>query len=390
MFISAKKIVDGDVKGKAYEYKADDSVNVGDIVIAPFGKSEMMLQVVEINIDPKKFEDLTYDIKNIVGVVDEDSVVEECIDSEIIELEILSESLPIIETNYEAVKAGLMFELAKYKSMVVTDQTLTGCKQTQRQLSGLKKKIDAYRLEKKKLFSAPIVEFENKCKELIALVDSVELPIKKGIAVFDDDTRNDKRNDALEIIKTVVAEYELTEKYAKQITVIDKYMNLSESKKNTTEDIKQRAMMLKIEQDRENELLGIIRAAISNENTRINQKLSLADFQRLISLGSPTADILSEVKKQADMIYKAENTPKEEPIIQEVVEIIPPKQILVEETLDKVLEIPSNPISAFAEHEEKEAYVLVEMVGSKEIIQQTIDAGRLDGLTIKVIEDGFM
>ena len=72
-------------------------------------------------------------------------------------------------------------------------------------------------------------------------------------------------------------------------------------------------MTLKSEQDREEELLSIIVSTIETENKRINQKLSLSDFQRLINLGSSTSDILTDIKEKADRIYQAENAPRQEP-----------------------------------------------------------------------------
>jgi hypothetical protein len=306
MYINAKALMDGEVKGKAYSYQAEDSVKVDDIVLAPFGKTETMLKVVEINLDPKQFEGLDYEIKSIVGIVEDEPQT-------VVDLQITEEVLPVIAINYDEVKAALESEMTKYQKIIVTAETLSGCKATQKELAGLKRKIDTYRKDKKKVFSEPIVEFENKCKDLIALVETVETPIKKGIEVFDDEKKSEKSKVAQGIIVEVVAQYALTEKFAKQLTIIDKYMNLTATVKEVKADIEQRAMTLKVEQDRENELLEIIISTIESENTRINQKLSLSDFQRLIDLGSSTSDILADIKEKSERIYQAENAPKEEP-----------------------------------------------------------------------------
>ena len=375
MYISAKALLDGEIRGKAYSYQADESIQVDDIVLAPFGKTEATLQVVEINLDPKQFEGLDYEIKSIIGLTEE-------VPETVIDIKITNEVLPIISINYDEIKANLEIEMKKYKNIIVSEETLKSCKATQKELAGLKNKIDTYRKDKKKIFSAPIVAFEEKCKELISLVESVESPIKDGIAVFDDETKKEKRKAAQDIIDKVVAKVGLTEKFANQLTVIDKYMNLSETVKNTTADIEQRAMTLKVEQDRENELLDIIKAAIESENKRINQKLDIADVQRLIDLGSSTTDILAEVKRQADRIYQAENPPViEEVPVEEVEEIAPQEEPL---PFDEVVETVITPT------ESEQIFILAKISGDKETMQGVVDLMRENDLVVEIIEDGFM
>lgn len=371
MYISVKKLEDGEVKGKAYSYQADDSIKVGDVILAEFGKSEALLKVTEINLDPLQFENLDYEIKHIIGIAEEPEPL--------VEIKVTEETLPVISINYDEIKANLESEMAKYENIVVTEETLKGCKATQKELAGLKNKIDRYRLDKKKIFSAPIVEFENKCKDLISLIETVEFPIKKGIAVFDDETKQEKRKEAQDIIDSVVEKQGLTEKYANRLTVIDKYMNLSATKKSIVEDIEARAMTLKVEQDMENELLEIIKSTIESENARINQKLGIADFQRLIDLGSSTADILAEVKRQADRIYQAENPPKVEPI----------------EIIEQLEEVPfSEPVEVFGTplnvELEENIFILAKISGNKDTMQGVIDLLRENDLTVEIIEDGFM
>ena len=82
----------------------------------------------------------------------------------------------------------------------------------QKELASLRIKIDTYRKDKKKSLSAPIVFFEEQCKELIALVEKAETPIKDGIKVFDDKKKDGKRDKAVSIIAEVVSRMELGEK----------------------------------------------------------------------------------------------------------------------------------------------------------------------------------
>ena len=108
------------------------------------------------------------------------------------ELLTTKEIKPVIEINYEDLKNELSSQLKKYENIVVTTDTLKDCKSTQKSLAGLKRKVDDYRKAKKKELSAPIIDFENQCKELVLMIESVEKPIKEGIAVFDDKKKEEK------------------------------------------------------------------------------------------------------------------------------------------------------------------------------------------------------
>lgn len=222
--------------------------------------------------------------------------------------------IPVIKINYEDLKNELDKSLEEYKGLVVTDDTLSGCKKAQKELASLRTMVDTYRKDKKKELSAPITVFENQCKELVKMIEAVEAPIKDGIKVFDDMKREEKKAVAEQIIEEVANNIGLNDKYKKQLTVIDKYMNLTTTKKAVQEDVETRAFALKVEQDREEERLSIINSVIDSENKRINTKLDISQFQSLINIGRSTSEIIEEVKNRASLIYEAENKPKETPV----------------------------------------------------------------------------
>jgi hypothetical protein len=240
------------------------------------------------------------------------------------DIRIVNESLPVIQINFEEMKAALADTLKKYNGIVVTEETLSGCKQTQKELAGIRVKIDTYRKDKKKELSKPIEAFESQCKELIALVEQAESPIKEGIQVFDDAKREEKRKAAEVLIKIVIEENGLTEKYGAQLTVIDKYCNLTAKDSEVKADLEARALALLSEQNREAELIDIIKDSINTANQRINAKMKFEDFQRLIDRNVPTKDILAEITARAESIYKAEHPePKPELTAEPIAEATP-------------------------------------------------------------------
>lgn len=235
------------------------------------------------------------------------------------EVKILKEQLPVIQINFEEMKNALLEILAYYEGIIVAEDNLGECKEAQKELAGVRVKIDNYRKDKKKELSKPIIEFENQCKELIKLVENVEKPIKDGIKIFDNKRREEKKLIAERIIKEISAEYELNEKYAARLTIDERYCNLSIKEIEVRNDVEARAMALKVEQNSEEELIEIIKDVIDSENERINRKIKFDDFQRYIDRGMSAKEVIAEIRLAANRIYEAEN-PKQELVIEPIIE----------------------------------------------------------------------
>jgi vacuolar-type H+-ATPase subunit I/STV1 len=242
-----------------------------------------------------------------------------------LEMVITNQAPAVIDFNFEEVKATLQSIISQYSGLIVTDESLSLCKEKQRSLAGLRTKIDAYRKEVKREMLKPIEEFEDKCNELKSLVEKAEKPLKDGIQVYDDLKREEKRQIALKIIADSVATHGLTEKYAKQVTVIDKYTNLTAKVSDVKEDVERRVFVLLEQQKKEQEMLDIIIDAINNENKTIKTPLNISHFQTLLDLGMSTKDVLSEIKNRAEQIRQAENPaePEKEEPAPKVVESTP-------------------------------------------------------------------
>lgn len=277
----------------------------------------------------------------------------------------LNKQLPVITMNFEEVKNSLIDTVKKYKGIIVTEEGLQDCKATQKELAGLRIKIDNYRKEVKKEMSKPIDVFENQCKELIKLIIDAEDPIKKGILVFDNAKKEEKRKVALNIISEVVKEHQLSEKYANQLNVLDKYMNLTAKPSEVKKDIEQRVFILLQEQKRELEMLEIIKDAIENANKDIKTHLKLEDFQNLINMNIPTNKIIREINKRAEIIREAEKPkPIETPKIEDEVK---------QESVKQPVSIPISPNKEHLpkESQEEPLYCIeLRVVGTREYIAQ--------------------
>lgn len=227
------------------------------------------------------------------------------------ELEVQEYQPPVIRINYDELKAALGQKLKDYKSLVVTEETLPGCKAAKKELTALKTKIDNYRKDTKKEASIPIDKFNEQCNTLIHMIDDALDPIREGIKVFDDKKREAKGEIAKKIIAEVIEEMELNEKYGSQLTLIDRYKNLTITEKEVRQDLEARALTLKTQQDQEKERIDLIVSMVEDENKRLTTKMDSDRFLRMLERGYSLPDVIKEVKANADTIYQAEHKPVE-------------------------------------------------------------------------------
>lgn len=227
----------------------------------------------------------------------------------------INKQLPVITMNFEEVKASLVENMEKYKGIIVTEESLKDCKATQKDLAGLRNKLDTYRKDVKKEMEKPIKAFESDCKELIGLIAEVEAPIKSGILEFDNKRKEEKRKFADIKIFEICQKLNLEKKYADQLTVLDKYLNLSASAKSVVEDIEQRAESLKQQQNMDKcklELLkGSIETTLEAVNETIKTPLKFETFEKFIDMGWDAARIIREINERAAQIRQAEKAAEE-------------------------------------------------------------------------------
>ena len=227
----------------------------------------------------------------------------------------INKQLPVITMNFEEVKASLVENIERYKGIIVTEESLKDCKATQKDLAGLRNKLDTYRKDVKREMEKPIKAFESECKELIGLIAEVEAPIKAGITEFDNKRREEKRKFAdIKIFETCQA-LGLEKKYADQLTVLDKYLSLSASQKSIKEDIESRAEVLKQQQNMDKVRAEMVKAniesALETVNLTLKTPLEYKDFEKYIALGWDGPRIVREINERAAQIRQAEKAAEE-------------------------------------------------------------------------------
>lgn len=304
------------------------------------------------------------------------------------ELEVIKQ-LPVLNANFEDVKASLTETLNKYKGIIVTEDGLKDCKATQKELSSLRVKIDNYRKTIKKEVLVPVTEFEGKCKELEALIVEVEKPIKEGINVFDNLRREEKKTKAMEFIAEAIESHQLKDKYARQLNVLDKYFALTGSVKAVKEDIEVRAESLKIQQDSEERELEKLKASIdmyvTTFNEDINLKLKSEDFYKYVEKGHNITSITSLIKEQHDKIKEAEN-PKPVEIPKEEIKAVEPQPI--EQKQEVQIPIDMNRNSESTQPKEQLYFYDLKITANRENCMKLIQLLKSGGFEYEVKESG--
>lgn len=104
-------------------------------------------------------------------------------------------ALEPIKFNYEELKKELTEKVEKYKNLVYTDENIKMAKTDCANLNKLKKAINDEKIRVKNIILAPYADFENKCKELIEIVDISVENVDKQVKVFEEEEKKSKKAD---------------------------------------------------------------------------------------------------------------------------------------------------------------------------------------------------
>lgn len=98
----------------------------------------------------------------------------------------------IIEFNFEEVKNNLIEAVKKYENLVFTDETMLEAKETRAYLNKAIKMFDDKRKEIKKEYCTPLLDFENKVKELTTIINNANSNIDKQIKTYEEKLKTEK------------------------------------------------------------------------------------------------------------------------------------------------------------------------------------------------------
>lgn len=239
----------------------------------------------------------------------EDKTLTEIMDVTLVQAE------PVV-MNYSDMRERLTATLEQYNGIQVTAETLKSCKDKQKEIAGLRNQLDDFRKQVKKKYTEPLQIFEDQIKIMIGMVKEVEEPLKAGIQEFDDLRRAEKKEQAEKIIAELIAEYELNDKFARQIEFKKSYMNLTAKESEVRTDVDAQCMLLKQQQDNEESIKRTIINAVEVQNKGIVAKLVPDVYISLIGK-IPTDEIIDRILKRGEEIWRMESEAEKKKASQE-------------------------------------------------------------------------
>lgn len=239
--------------------------------------------------------------------------------------------------NFDELKDQLSERLENYKGLVVTEDNEREVTKDKAELNKLVKAIDDYRKNQKKEMSAPITEFENKCKELTSLVTNVVTPIADQLKAFEDARKEEKRIEVQRQVEKIINDLGLNQTYSSQLDIIDKYLNKTQKLTDTINDLEKRGKILKQAQEQEElfekakrEKIDLIQKTIEDINKKYQLDFKISDFFYLQMEEARNIQNLIESKAQEYL----ENLKKKQVVVEEKAEV---KEVIQEEKIYKFI-----------------------------------------------------
>jgi len=233
-------------------------------------------------------------------------------------------SVSEFQWNHEIVKAWARQYAEQYAGLMVTDENLKEMEEVRKEIAGKRIKLDEFRKAAKKDFEKPLKQFESEVKDVLAVLDEVEKPIAEQIQKYEDRRREEKSKEVQGWIETMTAAAGLQPGFAAQITVSDKHLLKTATKKSITSDIAARIETLLQMQKSEDEA-----EELRHQKVKMAQQLCAAQSAALglkipLSVGDIYGIANIELTELTDHIVQmavnrkraeqAAEAPKEEPV----------------------------------------------------------------------------
>lgn len=236
-------------------------------------------------------------------------------DTELQEIEIEKIEKGLIVWNYDRMKAVLGEYASRYENIVVTEESLKGCQLIQKELAGMRRALDEKRKEVKRELEKPVSDFNQKANDLIAIIATVEDPIKAGIAVFEDRRKEERTKFILETFDNNLPS-SMPEKF-RSIDIVPAWLN------KTTSDNELVGIIVGIiqgktkEWEREASDIALIASFCETASEGLKNKLDPKVYLDRYGFGILPATLVTEISTEAAKRKFAENEIRTETVEQE-------------------------------------------------------------------------
>ena len=98
-----------------------------------------------------------------------------------------------ITANFDEMKKGLTELVAPYRNAIVSEDGIASAKSDRARLRKVENNIDDYRKTVKRIYTEPLAQFEDKCKELSAICKEASNHLDVQIKVFENKKKEEKK-----------------------------------------------------------------------------------------------------------------------------------------------------------------------------------------------------
>lgn len=217
------------------------------------------------------------------------------------ELKITSYQVGTIDFNFDEIKNELMESVAHYETLAYSEENIRECKADHNKLKALIAALDNERKKRKKEYLAPLEAFEDKIKELQAIIGKPLAIIDKQLDAFEQVRKNKKQADVEKWWADDFAPNNEIPEIIQSITDIwdERWMNVTYSMKQIEKDVADRLAAIQADIDTINSLPEYSFEAMEIYKDGLDLRKALAEGKRLadIQARKEAAKITAEMVK---------------------------------------------------------------------------------------------
>ena len=217
------------------------------------------------------------------------------------ELKITSYQIGTIDFNFDEIKNELMESVAHYETLAYSEENIRECKADHNKLKALIAALDNERKKRKKEYLAPLEAFEDKIKELQAIIGKPLAVIDKQLDAFEKVRKGKKQGDVEKWWADDFAPNNEIPEIIQSITDIwdERWMNATYSMKQIEKDVTDRLAAIQADIDTINSLPEYSFEAMEIYKDGLDLRKALAEGKRLadIQARKEAAKITAEMVK---------------------------------------------------------------------------------------------
>lgn len=227
-----------------------------------------------------------------------------------LQIQVLENKPAVVNFNFDEISKHLDDVLKQYEGIIVTEDTVTDGKKVIAELRKGQKSLDEFRKKTKKELTAPVTEFENKCKELSKKFNEVINPIVEQADQFEIKRKEEKRIDVQKLIEEVC-----NLKGLDSLPLEESYLNKSTSLKSIKSDLMKAADNILLQQATLKANTDLIKSKIEVANAKHDLNLVDSPYVSMLEY-TDVQTVLAQIEKDVEGLKAKEVTPVIKPVVQ--------------------------------------------------------------------------